>query len=154
MLPPNITHDDVLQAINDINGSSVPANRHSTKWSLLHNGLSYPPKYVISVANIRANGKEWPPDKFSGGDEANSFLSRLGFKIVKSPSGETNYPLRQYSWTLLSDSIALKRLDKSSFLHHGSGIPSAFKSFFDVEALYNGPQFSNHWLSYFSCDIF
>ena len=135
MLPENITRPDILQAIEEMDTSGIPVNRHSTKWSVLHNGHHYPPKYSISIANIRANGKEWPASKFSGGDEANSFLSRLGFKIVKSPSGKTNYPLTQYSWTLLSDSIALKRLDKSSFLHHGSGIPSAFKTFFDLEAL-------------------
>ena len=135
MLPPNITHHDILQAINDIDRSGVPANRHSVKWSVLHEGLLYPPKYVISIANIHANGKEWPPDKFSGGDETNEFLSRLGFQIIKEPSKAIDHPLTSYSWTVLSDIVAIKRLDKSAFLHHGSGIPFAIKSFFDLENL-------------------
>lgn len=38
----------------------------------------------------------------------------------------TSYPQSSHSWTLLSDLIAVKLLDKSSFLHHGTGIPREF----------------------------
>lgn len=38
----------------------------------------------------------------------------------------SDYPQTKHSWTLLSDSIAIKRMDKSSFLHHGTGVPKEF----------------------------
>ena len=41
-----------------------------------------------------------------------------------------SYPQFKHSWTLLSDRIAIKKLDKSSFLHHGTGIPKEFVSHF------------------------
>lgn len=43
-----------------------------------------------------------------------------------------NYPISAYSWEVISDSIALKQMDKSAFLHHGTGIPKEIASFFDL----------------------
>jgi 5-methylcytosine-specific restriction enzyme A len=37
-----------------------------------------------------------------------------------------------YSWDVLSDSVAVKRMDKSSFLHGGTGIPKEVAPFFDL----------------------
>ncbi len=78
-------------------------HRHSVKWSVLHEGLRYPPKYVLSIANIHADGKEWPPDKFSGGDESNEFVSHLGFEIISKSSRALDYPITSHTWTILSD---------------------------------------------------
>ena len=41
-----------------------------------------------------------------------------------------DYPQTKHSWTLLSDNIAIKKLDKSSFLHNGTGIPKEFVPYF------------------------
>ena len=53
----------------------VPERRSSTRFSLSNEGKYYPPKYVISIANIFANGEEYSPSLFSGGDETNIFLN-------------------------------------------------------------------------------
>ncbi len=39
-----------------------------------------------------------------------------------------------YSWTIISDTIAIKHMDKSCFDHHGSGIPQEIVSFFVPES--------------------
>lgn len=36
-----------------------------------------------------------------------------------------------YSWTVIDDDTAIKHMDKSSFEHHGSGIPKGMVGFFD-----------------------
>lgn len=43
-----------------------------------------------------------------------------------------NYPLSAYSWEVISENLAVKRMDKSAFLHHGTGIPKEISSFFDL----------------------
>jgi 5-methylcytosine-specific restriction protein A len=43
-----------------------------------------------------------------------------------------NYPSSAYSWDVLSDDVAIKHMDKSSFLHHGTGIPREIASFFEL----------------------
>jgi hypothetical protein len=44
--------------------------------------------YIISLANKYANGVELDPSKFSGGNETNDFLRRLGFDVILSISSE------------------------------------------------------------------
>ncbi|MCG8533420.1 MAG: hypothetical protein MI749_22585, partial [Desulfovibrionales bacterium] len=51
--------------------------------------------------------------------------------IQKMQSG---YPITSHSWILLSDSVAEKKLDISSFDHRGSGIPKDILPFFDYVA--------------------
>lgn len=48
----------------------------SHKYAIAHSGRQYPVKKVISLATDR------PVSGFSGGDESNTFLDKLGFKIV------------------------------------------------------------------------
>jgi hypothetical protein len=43
-----------------------------------------------------------------------------------------NYPSSAYSWDVLSDDVAIKHLDKSSFLYRGTGIPREIASFFEL----------------------
>lgn len=86
MIPRNITRSHLLQAIHEIDKKGIPSGRHSTKYTLIHNNKSYPPKYLISLANKYANGLELSPNEFSGGAESNVFLTSFGFKI----RGESN----------------------------------------------------------------
>ena len=88
-IPKNINKDHVIEAIHKIDSEGVPERRESTRFTLAHEGKYYPPKYVISIANIFANGEEYSSSLFSGGDETNKFLSRLGFTIVESAINET-----------------------------------------------------------------
>lgn len=44
MIPKNIKRDDVINAIREVNLIGVPNNRESTKYRLMYNDRSYPPK--------------------------------------------------------------------------------------------------------------
>ncbi len=87
MIPSNISRKHVEQAIEEIDKTGYPAKRESTKFDLIHHGKRYPPKVVVSKANRFANGEELT--QFSGGEETNQFLRRLGFKIVLRESIKT-----------------------------------------------------------------
>ena len=43
-----------------------------------------------------------------------------------------DYPVESFSWNILSDKIAVKKVDMSSFLHKGTGIPQDTTTFFNV----------------------
>jgi len=132
MIPKNISRDDILKAIVEIDENGIPSNRHSVKWSVNHLGSLYPPKYLISVANRKINGENWDPSKFSGGEETNDYLKSLGFEIVSSGSKFQELPIKSHSWSLLSDTVVVKELDKSSFLHNGTGVPHQLRPFFGL----------------------
>ena len=83
MIPSNINREHIVKAIRQIDSQGVPPRRKSNTFSLVFNRKPYPPKYVVSLSNVFANGTEHPPSEFNGGDETNSFLSNRGFKIVK-----------------------------------------------------------------------
>ncbi|MCW7076637.1 MAG: hypothetical protein OCU18_05020 [Candidatus Syntrophoarchaeum sp.] len=88
MIPSNIEKEDVIKAIEEIDERGLPPSRRSTKFVLVFNGKQYPPKYVLSLANKYANSEELKSSEFSGGQETNGFLQRLGFDIEeKSSSG-------------------------------------------------------------------
>lgn len=81
-IPKNINREHVFKAIQRIDREGVLERRESTRFNLFFKGKYYPPKYIISLANIYSNGEEYSPSMFSGGDETNRFLKGLGFSIV------------------------------------------------------------------------
>ncbi|SNS86611.1 EVE domain-containing protein [Bacillus sp. OK838] len=83
-IPKNINNEHVIEAIHKIDSEGVPERRSSTRFKLSFEGKFYPPKYVITIANIFANGEEYSPSLFSGGDETNEFLKSLGFRIIEN----------------------------------------------------------------------
>lgn len=88
MIPKNITKASVVKAIGKIELEGVPKGRESTKYNIRYMGKLYPPKYVISLANLFVNGIELEAQNFSGGQETNSFLRKLGFDIANH--GDSN----------------------------------------------------------------
>lgn len=46
---------------------------------------------------------------------------------------QAKYPFRIHSWVVYSPNVAVKIMDKSSFLHNGSGIPKGIVSFFSYD---------------------
>jgi len=76
-----VKRQHILEALTEIDNNGVPANRRATKYNLYHNGKTYPPKYVLSIATKIATGKELESSQFNGGDETNNFLSTLEFII-------------------------------------------------------------------------
>jgi len=83
MIPDNIKSEHILRAIEEVEESGVPAERDSEKYDLTYNKKTYPPKYIISLANKYANNNELDHSAFSGGDETNRFLQSLGFNIIE-----------------------------------------------------------------------
>lgn len=83
-IPDNITREHIEKAIKKIDKSGIPSDRDSKIYKLVFNGCKYSPKHVISLANKAPNKKELPPSDFSGGNETNAYLQRLGFDIYKN----------------------------------------------------------------------
>jgi DNA polymerase III delta prime subunit len=90
MIPKNIEHEHVIQAIGEIDRSGIRYHRESVRYNLVYQGKPYPPKYVVSIANKYANGRELEPSEFNSGPETNDFLKALGFNISDSGVGN-NY---------------------------------------------------------------
>jgi len=97
-IPDNITSEHVDAAIEHILTHGVPQEHISTKFELVHvdrmgNECRLPPKYVIMVANLFANGAELEHTALSGGwwgspgshYYANTFLHSLGYTILPPP---------------------------------------------------------------------
>lgn len=85
MIPKEITRYHILKAIKEVDAKGIPKGRNSKKFALEFNGNHYPPKYIISLANKYANGRELPSEDFNGGPESNDFLKNLQFKIRLYP---------------------------------------------------------------------
>jgi 5-methylcytosine-specific restriction protein A len=98
-------------------------DNQAQKYAILHNDQIYPVKKIISLAT------DVPVSEFSGGSQANGYVGQRDFQVVN---------LRAFSWTIESGSVACKLLDKSAFLHHGTGIPVEIRPFFLGKELANG----------------
>lgn len=81
-IPKNITKEHIIEAMDYIDKKGgVPHHRQSVKYHLIgESGKKYPPIYIVSIANLFANGEEIPPDSFTS-DDANKMLEKYGFEI-------------------------------------------------------------------------
>jgi|TARA_B100001971_G_C18210154_1_gene550160 hypothetical protein len=95
MIPGNILKQHILIALDIIDKNGMPKNRASKKFDLLYKNKKYPPKYAISIANKVVNNIELDPEIYSGGNESNNLLIRLGFEIIDK-SGKTIYNKNNY----------------------------------------------------------
>ena len=111
MIPKNITREHVLKAINEIDKEGIPPGRASKKFSILHEGREYPPKLVVSLANVYANGHPLDSSVFNGGEETNSFLKNLEFTIGETKSTSVAYGAAKSS-SMSPDSTRVKELFK------------------------------------------
>ena len=84
-IPLNITRENVLQALEEVDRDGVLASAQSTTYDLMHNEKYYPPKYVLSLANKYANGEILDRNSFEGGEDTPAFsiLRDLGFEIER-----------------------------------------------------------------------
>jgi hypothetical protein len=117
MIPENVKAEDILRAIEEVERLGViPSGRESEKYDLEYNGKLYPPKYIISLANKYANGKELDHSEFGGGTETNNFLQSLGFNIIGKQNdidGDFAPRLQEYL-----ENIYSIKVDKSSGRAH------------------------------------
>ena len=79
MIPDNIEVEHVLKAVDLIDREGVPSSRRSVYYDLIKDGKSYPPKYIISIANQYANGSHHPPGRFNA-VQAKNYLARKKFR--------------------------------------------------------------------------
>jgi len=84
-LPENIQREHLLKAIEKIDAEGVPSDAHSTLYDVVFNNKQYPPKLVVSWANIFANGTEFDRDSFEGGYHTPCFrlLANKGFSVER-----------------------------------------------------------------------
>jgi len=80
---PNDISNYIQKAIEKINQEGIPNSRKSYRYFLQLNGKLYPPKYVISVANVFLNGEELSPEYFNA-IEAKDFFIRRNYEIIES----------------------------------------------------------------------
>lgn len=88
-IPGNLQRHHLLLAIREwktwtkdweANGRRLKNQRF---W-VVYEGSLYPPKLLISVANVYANGRMLPTHAFSGGRDAHRFLRQRGFEVVEA----------------------------------------------------------------------
>lgn len=136
MIPPNITKEHIIRAIQEIEKEGYPEKHESKKYDVVYEGKRYPPKVVISFANKHANGESLDFSEFSGEEQfANRFLQEKGFEILRKEDNFSDFEYGSHSWNVVSDQVAVKRMDKSSFLHHGTGIPVEIRPFFNIDTM-------------------
>ena len=86
MIPKGFQHAHFLKAASEIDKKGVPASRQSKRYDLLLNGIKYPPKYMISIANKFLSGKEFPSDDFNAVETKDYFIRR-GYRIIDRKTG-------------------------------------------------------------------
>ncbi|WP_158618054.1 McrB family protein [Chitinophaga lutea] len=84
-IPNNLTHDHFLKAVDLIDRQGVPPGAQSKVYDAVWRGKRYPPKLLVSYANLFANGIELDRDSFPGGMKTRCFklLLNSGFTIIK-----------------------------------------------------------------------
>ena len=87
MIPGLTTRSHIAEAIRCIYRDGVPSQRRSRGYCLVTNGKHLPPKYTIALGHQVATGEFLCSDQFSGGEESNDFLRRLGFNVVECNCG-------------------------------------------------------------------
>ena len=75
------------------------------------------------------------------------WLYKDGEKRIDRYKNDHGYPKTFDSWEILNDKIALKTVDKSVLIHHGTGIPIQTRYFFEIDKMVSGER-KNINLSY------
>lgn len=84
---------------------------------------------VIQGATV--NGKGETPSGL--GKELFYRMSKGKYVLYKN-----RFPIKYYSWSVYSDNIATKKMDKSTFLYKGTALPKEMRSYFGVDNLKAG----------------
>lgn len=97
MAIPKVSQEDILNALKFIDENGVPPHNQSMRYFLLgENGKSYPPKYVIAVANHLANGAAIDTSGYNA-IEAKNYLKNKGFTITGNQE--------KYELTIMADQV-------------------------------------------------
>ena len=132
MIPNMIDKAAILAAIQQIDEEGIPRQRLSHTYNLRYGGKLYPPKYVISLANAKVNGTELPPSMFSGGEESNTFLRKLGFVVEPCSDAGSCETSETHVVTVTLESSSSKSFDNKSRL---SLLGSAVRNLADADVI-------------------
>jgi hypothetical protein len=119
-LPNNITKEHLLQAIAKIDAEGIPKNSESNYYDVVFNERKYPPKVILSFANLFANGELIDRRTFPGGLDTPCFklLEKNDFKIIpkeiKLPFQIALYDIHGAS--AIENYETLKSVDNSLFI--------------------------------------
>ena len=82
-IPSNISKEHLLEAISKIDQEGIPDYAQSSYYDVVFNDLAYPPKLIVSYANLFANGEILDRNSFEGGLNTPCFklLEKNGFVI-------------------------------------------------------------------------
>ncbi len=96
-IPKNITKEHLLKAISKIDNEGIPKDGDSQYFDVIYNGKKYPPKLIVSYANIFANGSALNRNIFEGGIGTPCFklLEENNFVIQKK---SVSYYLLGAAW--------------------------------------------------------
>ncbi len=132
-IPGNITKEHLSKAILKINKEGIPSDGKSQYYDVvLENGHRYPPKLVVSYANIFANGTELDRTQFRGGLNTESFrlLEENGFNIeTKEMSEEFHDELKKFLFQAKAENLKTKHFknkyrDLDVKVSFGQGMPA------------------------------
>jgi len=97
MAIPELSKQNILEALKWIDGNGVPDHKQSKEYDLItEDGKKYPPKYVIEIAAKIAVGADLSVNDFTSG-EARALLTNLGCVIESKQE--------KYELTITADSI-------------------------------------------------
>ena len=104
-IPKNISKEHLLKAILKIDKDGIPKDGNSLYYDVVYNGKKYPPKIIVSYANIFANGEELDRNSFSGGLGTQCFklLEQNDFIIQKKSTDNMSYYRELKNFLIVAD---------------------------------------------------
>ena len=131
MIPDGLTRAHVFESLKQIDAVGVPAGRDGRTFELRYEGRAYPPKLVISTACEIAFGRVLPSSAFTGGNETNGYLRRLGFTIVPKNATAPSRPRPSPRGAEPSETLSTTKLEdlkQEAMSEAGRNVSQAVKS--------------------------
>lgn len=98
MAIPKVSQGDILRALQYIDENGIPDKNKSVRYFLIGaGGKTYPPQYVIAVANHLANGAAIQTDEYNALD-AKTYLKGMGFTVTGNQE--------KYELTITADQVS------------------------------------------------
>ncbi len=105
---------ELLKLLNGRSEGAIERKHQNISAVLLKHGYAY------------INGYK-PLSEFQG------LLEEVVLEELGGFAMDSTYPMMSHSWVISSANLATKEMDKSSFLHHGTGVPRNFAFFFNFD---------------------
>ena len=117
----------------------IPSNRQATKYWVYFQGKKYPPKLLVSYAHEAAAGIPLASRVFTGGNETNGYLTRLGFPV----QGEGIKNSKAFPPRLNTRKIAQKVLSEYQIRTSPDSFPDLSSNLLNLRPLYKFEEFNS-----------